>query len=328
METGDYRSAIPGLKAALKISFNDKVAHRALAICYKKTGKSMEDIETLLRMLAKKPDSGRIMLLLGEAYAFEGEYEEAAKYFETAIETDNTSDSDALKAKYHLGLGRSLMAHGDEAGDGSKYEASMEESKKAIGLDPRCIGASFNLVMAYQKLGRDAEAQELLDNLLKGMPDSEEGWLSIFFYFLENGNPEKAKIAMQKLLKFDPENQIALFLAGRAFIRHQLYKESADLFEKVVEINPSDVRTYNFLGICYRHMKQNARAITSYNKALEIDPDDYNVHFNLGRAYKSTRNYHQAKIAFTTALELRPDFEEAKSELESLALSTPKTAGS
>ena len=328
MESGNYRSAIPSLKAALKINFNDKDAHQALATCYKKIGKSMEDIETLLQMLSKNPASGEIMLNLGEAYAFEGEYEEAANYFKKAIETDNPSDSDKLKARYLVGLGRCFMALGDESGDGSKYEAGMEEFKKAIARDPRCIGASFNLVTAYNKLARDAEAKELLDKLLKGTPNSEEGWLSIFFYFLENGKPDKAKIAMQKLLKFDPENQVALFLAGRAFLRHQMYKESSELFEKAVEINPSDVRTYNFLGICYRHMRQNARAITSYNKALEIDPDDYNVHFNVGRAYKSTRNYHQAKIAFDTALELQPDLEEAKAELESLALSTPKTGGS
>ena len=328
MESGDYRSAIPYLKTALKITFSDKETHQALATCYKKTGKSMEDIETLLQMLSKKPDSGEIMLLLGEAYIFESEYEEAANYFKKAIEADNPSDADKLKARYHLGLGRSFMAQGDKAEDKSKYEAGTEEFKKAIGLDPRCIGASFNLVTAFHRLGREAEAQKLLDKLLKGTPNSEEGWLSIFFYFLENGKPQKAKIALQKLLKFDPENQIALFLAGQAFIRLQMYKESAELFEKAAEVNPSDVRTYNFLGISYRHMKLNASAITAYNKALEIDPDDYNVHFNIGRAYKATKNYHQAKVSFDTALKLRPDLEEAKAELESLAHSIPKTAGS
>ncbi|MFQ5433209.1 MAG: tetratricopeptide repeat protein [Nitrospinota bacterium] len=328
MESGDYRSAIPRLKAALKITFNDKDAHRALATCYKKTGKSMEDIETLLRMLSKNPSSGELMAKLGEAYAFEGEHVEAANYFKKAIETGSPSGSNKLKARYRAGLGRSLMALGDEKDDGSKYEAGMEEFKKAVELDPRCIGASFNLVTANKKLGREAEAKELLSKLLKGTPDSEEGWLSIFFYFLEDGEPKKAKIALQKLMKFDPENQIALFLAGQAFIRLQMYRESAELFEKAAEVNPSDARTYNFLGICYRHMKLNARAITSYNKALEIDPDDYNVHFNLGRAYKETKNYHHAKIAFDTALKLRPDLEEAKAGLESLAQSIPKTAES
>lgn len=313
-----YAEAIPNLKTAIDINFNNKKAHRNLVLCYKKTGQSFEELKELYEMLAVVPRSSAVLQKLGDACLREGDYESAAEYLKQAIACHNPTDSKRMMASTHVFLGKAYMAEGDEKEDSSKHEMAKDEFNEAISIDPTLLAAYNSLIVVYKKLDMYEEAQETMAEAIKIMPEDPEGWLSLYEIYLIDGEAQKAKYSLQKALKYEPENQKMLCNAGEIFMRQEMLTEAVELFEKAIEINPSDIRLYNYAGICYRRLNRYERAISNYRKALRIDPKDHNIHYNFGKAWQEAKDYKSARRSYETALSLKPDFPEAKKALEML----------
>lgn len=329
MEAGIYREAIPLIKSSLKINFDYPDAHRALLLCYKKTGQSLEELAALRRMVAANPNSPELLIRTGEELLRDQNYREAALFFKKAIMNIKPNDPKRLRARMHVGYGKTLADEGDAIPDPQKHREASEEFKKAIVADPAMVSAYLNLIGAYKKLGMAAEAQSLMANAVKITPDSAEGWLDLFAWYLREGEMLKAKFSLERALQIDPENQITLVAAGEVYLREQLYGEAAALFEKALAVNASDTRIYNYLGITYRRMEMNEQAVTCFTKAIVIDKEDCNLYFNLGRVYQQKAEAAKARQAYEAALRINSDFAEAKMALQSLtpgAASAPTAA--
>ena len=331
MEAGMYREAIPLIKSSLKISFDHPAAHHALLTCYKKTGQSPEELTALKKMLTANPNSPDLLLRTGETLLKEGNYGEAALFFKKAIMNIKPNDPKRLRARMHVGYGKTLAEEGDAIPDPQKHREATEEFKKAIVADPAMVSAYMNLIGTYKKLGMAAEAQALLGRAAKITPDSAEGWLELFAWYLREGEMQKAKFSLERAIQSDPESQITLIAAGEVYLREQLNGEAAALFEKALAVNPSDTRIYNYLGIAYRRMEMNEQAVNCYTKAISIDKEDCNLYFNIGRVYGQMADAAKARQAYEAALRINPEFAEAKMALQSLlngaaAASAPKAA--
>ncbi len=330
MEGGLWREAIPLIKSSLKINFDNPDAHHALLTCYKKTGQSLEELAALRRMVAANPKSPDLLIRTGEELLRDSNYREAALFFKKAIMNIKPNDPKRLRARMHVGYGKTLAEEGDATPDPEKHREASEEFKKAIVADPAMVSAYLNLIGAYKKLGMAAEARALMANAVKITPDSADGWLDLFAWYLREGEMQKAKFSLEQALRIDPENQITPVTAGEVYLREQLYGEAAALFEKALAVNPSDTRIYNYLGITYRRMEMNEQAVDCFTKAITIDKEDCNLYFNLGRAYQQKGDKAKARQAYEAALRINAEFAEAKMALQSLtnggAAPAPKAA--
>ncbi len=319
MDAGNHKAAIARLKMALGINPANKSTHHSLLACYKKTGQAMEESSTLKKLLTANPNSAELLAKLGDTIMHEGNYKEAALYFRKAIENHGAADSARLKARSHIGLGKALMAEGDEIPDKRKHEMAKEEFTLGVAADPTLVSAYLNLLSSYKKLGMEKEARGLMEKAVNIMPDSPDGWLDLFSHYLDEGEMQKAKFSLQRAIQYDPESQVILVLAGQIYLHNRLFGEAVALFEKAAAINPSDTRVYNYLGISYRRMELNEQAIGNFKKAINIDPDDCNLHFNLGRACQQVNDLAMAQKSYENAIRLNKDFAEAKIALGSLA---------
>ncbi|MBI5638237.1 MAG: tetratricopeptide repeat protein [Nitrospinae bacterium] len=330
MEAGRHHEAIPLIKSSLKINFDYPEAHRALLTCYKKTGQCLEELAALRRMVAANPKSPELLIRTGEELLRESNYREAALFFKKAIMNIKPNDPKRLRARVHVGYGKTLAQEGDAVPDPQKHREASEEFKKAIVADPAMVSAYMNLIGVYKKLGMPAEARALLEKAAKITPDSADGWLELFAWYLREGEMQKAKFSLERAMQLDPENQITLIAAGEVYLREQLHGEAAALFEKALAVNPSDTRIYNYLGITYRRMEMNEQAVNCFTKAICIDKDDCNLYFNLGRAYQQKPDAAKARQAYEAALRINAEFAEAKMALQSLinggAAPAPKAA--
>lgn len=318
MGANKYAEAIPYLKTVIKINFHDRSAYHNLLMCYKKTGKSFLELEELKKMLIDFPDSSEVLLKIGDAYLRKGDYENAVKYCKKAIENHKLADSNHLKAKTHVSLGKAYVMEGDDKNDPAKYKDAEEEFNSAVSIDPILLAAYQNLIVIYSKQGKHEDARKTLAEATKIMPDDAEGWLSLFEIYIIDGDISKAKISLEKAFNYDPENQIILMTAGEIYMRQSMYDEAVEIFKMALDVNQSDIRFHNYLGLCYRRLKQIGPAIKNYNKALTIDPEDPDIHYNIGQAYKQNDLLPLAREAFQKALQLKPDFPEATKALETL----------
>ena len=208
----------------------------------------------------------------------------------------------------------------EDTGDRSKFSDAFNELRSAIAAVPDANTPHMEMAEVLRKLEKAKEGNTVLEVALKRKPTAARDWLEWFFYFLLSGQKEKAGVALQKSLDADPKSQVTPCLAGEAYYRQKMYGEAVALFGKAVEANPSDIRIYNWLGICHRFLGQADKAVDSYRRALEIDPADCNVHYNLGRVFQAKGDTQKAKAAYEAALKHNPALKEAGDALAQLGM--------
>lgn len=98
--------------------------------------------------------------------------------------------------------------------------------------------------------------------------------------------------------------------------------EAVGYLEEAAHDNPSDYRSFNFLGIAYARQGLSNRAIGSLEAALNLAPRVASVHYNLGLVYKADQFPDRAKEHFQQALRLDPAYVRAAEALESLSTQT------
>lgn len=315
----NYTPAIPILKNVIKLDFTDKEAHRSLALCYKRTGKSLEDAESLRELMEARPNDADLHYRLAQTFLVENDgLAKAEEHFRKALELHGANGQAGLKARAHFGLAKTLFLMAGEKPGYEACAASLAELKNALRLDPAMLAGFFLLHTILKNFGKDAEAAQALEAAKKITPVVPLDWLEWFFHYMAAGDTQNAEDALQKALAMDTENQAILVLAGEAWFRLQNYDKAIALFEKAVAVNPSDPRLYNWLGMCHRRLKQGAKALEDYKKALIMDPDDFNLHYNLGRVHFMLKDYVHARQSYEEALRLNPDLAEARDAMAQL----------
>lgn len=148
-ERGDYERSIAEYKAAIRISPNDAVAHRALVYLYRRTGKTEEAVREARTLVRVLPDDVDAMNTLGAVLADSGDLDGAIELFESAL--DIQPGDPAL----HFNLGRALVKKRD-------YPAAIENYKEGLKVAPNNERARFELGLALLNAGKTAEARKEL----------------------------------------------------------------------------------------------------------------------------------------------------------------------
>ncbi len=314
-----YDAVIPYAKTAISLNPECADGHKLLALAYKKTGRSFEELEELLEIRETNPTSSMISMRIGEAYLREGNYREAERFFLESISKYTPEEESRVHARMYVGLGKAHIAAADDGQNGSTLQKAKDEFRTALKIYPLLMAAYNNLILVYKKLGEYGQATRIMALAVDITPNTAEDWGSMFEIFLADGDEEKAKFCLNKAIRFDPENQIIICTAAEAYVRQGIFAEALSLFERAAEVNPSDPRLYNFLGICSRQLNRHQLAIGYYHKALKLDPNDPGLHFNLGTACLNAGEKGAARREYETALKLSPDFNEAREALGNLS---------
>jgi tetratricopeptide (TPR) repeat protein len=121
----------------------------------------------------------------------------------------------------------------------------------------------------------------------------------------------------QQLLEIEQlieeENQTPTFRSellceqGQIFHNDQEYEIAVASYDKALEIQPDQYRTWDFRGDTLRELKRYEEAIASYDKALEIQPDHSSAWSSRGHALIKLERYEEAIASYDKALEIQPN---------------------
>lgn len=111
-------------------------------------------IEFLKRANELKPDSREVIVHLGNAYFDKGNYEDAAKWYMSAL----AKKADDVDVRTDLGLTFVFR-------DKPDYDRGIQEFKRSLEIDPNHQQTLQNLTVAYTKKGDVAKANETLAKL-------------------------------------------------------------------------------------------------------------------------------------------------------------------
>lgn len=97
------------------------------------------------------------------------------------------------------------------------------------------------------------------------------------------------------------------FYKAAALMRENAFKEAAANYLNAILIDRNDADSYYGLGICYKHMKNYAKAIKYLDKASELKEDYYEAFFELGICHLLEGIPCGAIKNFIRAIQINPD---------------------
>ena len=123
---------------------------------------------------------------------------------------------------------------------------------------------------------------------------------------LKNERYDLAADLFQKVVKLDPKYKSAWDNLGRSYLSLGKNDDAVQAFQKAIDINPYDEFAYNGLGLAYERKAQYDDAIKNFQKQIEINPLDQNAHANLGLLYLKQKRFAEAVPELEKAVDILP----------------------
>lgn len=235
------------------------------ALKYHEAGE-LDQAEALYQEIIRvDPGHADALHLLGVAAHQKADHRRGAELIGRAIARQSQS------ALYHSNLGACYRAM-------NRVPDAIAAFREAIRLEPRFVGARYNLAMALEASGRREEALDEYREVLRTNPD--------FIGALNN--------------------------MGSLLSSLERCDEAADCFRRAIARNPNAAEFhYNFANALARSGSFE-QAVGEYRETIRLNsqlPEAYN---NLATALSGLGRHEEALVELTHALALRPDYAEAQ----------------
>ncbi len=162
---------------------------------------------------------------------------------------------------------------------------------------------------------RYADAQKILERIIKVIPDRYDARLLLGEAYLKIGRAEQALRQFSSTVVSEEYKSRAMQGVGLSLVRLGDTAEARANLAKAVEMDNTLWRSHSALGWIHDNQKEWALAETSYRRALAVAPNSSIVHNNLGMSYMLQRRFPEAVTEFRTAVKLEPGLEPLRANL-------------
>ena len=251
------------------------------------------EVGAYLQVMGEGPDDALFHRSMGDAYAYSGDYEQAAIHYQKAIELDPTC------ARCYQRWWSALV-------DREEYQEAVEKIRKASELNPTMFTYLCSLGDTYYRLGDDEKAVAAFRQALPAAPaDVFNRWGNSLFN-LERY--EESLLKYQQAIELKPDDAVMHSNLGGAYSELERYDEAIAEFQVAVELDPTYARAYNQWGNALYAQGRYAESVELYQRAVENDPDNAIYHANLGGAYNELGLHQLAIPEFEQAVALSPGY--------------------
>lgn len=170
----------------------------------------------------------------------------------------------------HLNLGLLRLRDGDLEGAEERYQT-------ALRLDPYFLPARFNLVNLYNQLGRNDEAEELLQDGITRAPDEGELHYSLGLLLAEEQRFEDAVKSLARAADLIPTRARVRYNYGLALQQLGRFDEAEAALVAAHEVDPRETATLFALTQLLMAKSDWARAREYAQTLLDLDPSAADV---------------------------------------------------
>jgi tetratricopeptide (TPR) repeat protein len=182
-----------------------------------------------------------------------------------------------------------------------QYALSVDAYHRGLALKPSSVQGLSGLAQTYARMGRTAEAQETLDQVLAANPKSDQD-LQLAGELLLPTDPKRALEYLQRSEAARPSARTELLLA-RAYDRTGNADAAHNILERARHSAPNNPEILRAVASYYRDTGH-------YDQAIRILADlhakDANTLAELGYSYTLAGNAHAAASAFAEAAKRAP----------------------
>ncbi len=236
----------------------------------------LEDAKILLETLLEKDDKNHeAYYLLGNVYMKLREPEEATENFEEAVDLQDKNpnyhfalgQAIAMDAQSSNVISQAMMA-----GD------ILDEFERTVELDPTHIPGRLGVIGFYTNapgiMGGDLEKAKANARVVVKL-DEARGRMALAQIYLKEEKMDSVEIQIKLFEeKYENDKSASSFYnsLGYFYLGQGNRDKAIIAFKKQVKLNPTSANAYDSLGDGYRAAKRYEDAIAQYKKALEIDP--------------------------------------------------------
>lgn len=282
--------------------------------------------------------------------------------FLSAVERARTDPSAAVsrfvdaagQATYFYAAWFNAGAAAQDAGDLSNAEKYYRE---ALKVRPDYGPALANLAILLERTGRGAEAQRLVDDAARKMPEKAGPHLAVAtlawlrkdadtverealtaikydernvaamrlmgMLFRSQGRLDTARFALENALQVEPGNALLHLELGYVLAEQKDDKAAIVAFEKAARLRPTLLEAQDNYGVLLLRYGMANEAVRAFEQAVRLDPKSSRAQLHLGNGLRATKQYPQAEAAYRKALELDPQMTEAYFNLGVLYIDNP-----
>lgn len=172
------------------------------------------------------------------------------------------------KASLALGLFLLVAFTGCSSTGGKSEKRKREaEPQTSTASQGAAVGAGSATANTAQP---DSESQQMYRRAIAAMQNQQDA---------------NAEVLLDRILKSQPDFADARTNLGIVQFRAGRYERAEEEFKRAVKDDPKNTAAYNYLGILYRVNGQFNQSKLMYEQALSVDPGYANAALNLGILY-------------------------------------------
>jgi predicted O-linked N-acetylglucosamine transferase (SPINDLY family) len=263
-----------------------------------KAGRNTDAERCYLQVAESDAEYPSALVNLGFVLREQGRTEEARAVLERAVHIA-AEDADS-----HYLLASILETTGPR-------DAEISHLQKAIALRPDFELARRQLIAAFVKSGRSAEATTLCDDSLAILPDSAELHFFRGNQYLHAEDKASAIESYKRTLALNPGLLDAQQTLSRLLLETGQFEEAEASYRREIELTPEHFGPHHQLGVVLSRMMKHTGAIEQFKRAISLNPGSGASYFSLGSAYTddddaSEENLAHAHASFEKAVEVEP----------------------
>jgi Flp pilus assembly protein TadD, contains TPR repeats len=295
-----------------------------------------EAAQYLDRATVIDPEFAKAYHALGEIQALQGDVENAALFFQKALEKNPQHLSSALElgrimievnADHTRGeeyLDQVFGKHFEELAPSEraqafflrakilmsqhKYDRAMAELTSAIELAPKQAAYLVTQGNLYVNMGEYAQALTDFEKALSLDPQNLEAQIGKGRSLWQTGDIPKAKALLEQTSDAAKENPWPLYYLGQIAEKLLKAEDALGYYQKAIIRNPQFLLAHVAMAKMAQKRGDLAGAQNQLANAAAIDAHAAAVQNGLGEVHYDQKNFSQAEAAFKAALENDPEF--------------------
>lgn len=298
----DWRNGLTLWKDSIDKAPSSFFAHGMLAEYYASEGQYEEAIKEMETAIEINPDYFTAYELLGQIYAMKGQREKAKEMFNRSIQLS------PYNTPSHRGLARIYF---DE---GSLEDARMELIK-VLKLSPSDMNATRQLIRIFKREGNLDNAENNYQFMIKkdrGNPALHQG---LGLIYQEKGEWDKAIAEFRQVIKYMPAEIETLLDLASVYSAMGDYMHAEEHLRMAASAEPNNPEVHLASGIFYYHQKKYDLAKDEFEKTIAVDPESFKAHNNLGLIYEANGDVERSIEHFKKSLQINPSYHRARINL-------------
>lgn len=254
---GKVRGDLPDPRAMVELAQD---LHRAAAAVQE--GRCPEALPQLTAIVKRDPHNVPALSLAGFCLRRAGRHESALNAFQQAARESPTGANPAA------GAGAALLALG-------RRDEAEKELRRALALDPSHPEAATDLARLLRSRGDGAGALKVLDAAIEAGAGAPGVYLERALIRSAAGRLEDALRDFREAARRGPADPVPLEGAARTAYQLGRHRESVQLFEQLLRLQPNRLDLWKTTGALYLYdLDDRAAAVRCFRRALtlEVDP--------------------------------------------------------